>query len=272
MTNVNIDLKVNMISFLMNNFEFLYGEKNGVEIFKANVEDLVFRNQIPYVVRDIVYSIYGIVNTDVYSPERNAEKLYQIESLLRLYKQGVDRKKFILYLKNGLKTGQISKTAGDIIKKIFEIEDLKIADESKKEVKRVNENDVLAAVDSKKSSKPSTPLRKPAEPKVAKDMNVKRDISKFKNDYVSEIYYEYPNPSYDGCSGSQRYLHTKLIDAINRPNDATFKIYYKISDDGCHASYAYMDVPEAYKKEEPKPMSSSVGCSSGGGYNFGRSC
>ena len=268
MTNKNLELKLNMINFLMHNFELLSKEKNGVEIFKANVDDLVNRNQIPYSVRDIVFEIYGIVNTNSYSPSRNEEKLYQITMSMETYKM-ITREKFINHFKKGVKAGQFSKTASDIIRKIFEIDDLNVLEDKK------ISNIPMSTYVPKQSNHQKNPLdnlRKPTEPKIEKSIAVKKDIGKFKKEYLNEIYYEYPNPSFDGCSGSQRYLYTKLIDAINRPNDATFKIYYKISDDGCHSSYAYMDVPEAYKKEEPKPMSSSVGCSSGGGYNFGRSC
>ena len=102
------------------------------------------------------------------------------------------------------------------------------------------------------------------------------DIAQFKSQYVPEIYYEYSNPSYDGCSGSSSELHKKLIDATERPNSATFVIRKLLHDDGCHCSYGFVPVPKEYYKPAPSTRintpttGSAIGCT-GGGYSM-RNC
>lgn len=280
------EMKVNMVKFLMTMFESSADSLENIKtpqvrLFKNNVDELVRRNQIPNSVRNLIYNIYGIVNTDVFKPEMQSNKLMQINMLmmqlgniitvgnassLTLFKKNVE---------NGVKQGSILKSARDIVFEIYDLEEPKVG------MNTVNKNtsmpsDIRPAVKPATAPK-STTANKP-ENKEKKSKDVLADISKFKSQFVPEIYYEYPNPNFDGCSGSLRDAHIKLIDAKTRPEGATFVIYKMIRDDGCHQSYGYFSVPKEYYKPTPAPATrintpttgTAVGCT-GGSYSM-RTC
>ena len=72
------EIKVDMVKFLMTMFEGSSNNANEVKMFKSNVNALVARNQIPSSVRELIYNMYGISNTDTFKPNAQANKLMQI--------------------------------------------------------------------------------------------------------------------------------------------------------------------------------------------------
>lgn len=269
------EIKVNMVKFLMTMFEGSSNNANEVRLFKSNVEELVRRNQIPNSVRNLIYNMYGIANTDTFRPNAQVNKLMQI-NMLMMQVEGVlktgsssNLTNFKNYVDSGVQQGSILKSARDIV---FEIYDL---DSFKK-----NSLDLGAVIDTtpkrptnfstnvKQNNIPNDNKSKAGKSKDGKSKEVQVDIAQFKSQYVPEIYYEYPNPNYDGCSGSSMDKHIKLIDATERPQNAKFVIYKLISDDGCHQTWRYVDVPKEYYKPTPTTQiktptaGSAVGCSS----------
>ena len=107
---------------------------------------------------------------------------------------------------------------------------------------------------------------------------VKEDIARFKSPYVSEIYYEWENPSYDGCSNSQKYKRKKLVDSTERPtvfSKLRFVYYKEIYNDGCHSRYDYIEVPKEWyisaANTTVKAPVSNTGFCTGGGFSM-RNC
>lgn len=274
------EIKVNMVRFLMTMFEGSSNNVNEVRLFKNNVDELVRRNQIPNSVRNLIYNMYGIANTDIFKPNAQANKLMQI-NMLMMQVEGVlktgsssNLTNFKNYVDSGVQQGSILKSARDIV---FEIYDLGggMKNTSNTQTRVQNLGPVLD-VPSYPQGKTQNNDKSVSKGKNNKSKEVQVDIAQFKSQYVPEIYYEYPNPSYDGCSGSSRDLHVKLIDATERPQSATFVIYKLIADDGCHQTRRYVEVPNEYYKPTPTThiktptTGSAVGCT-GGGYSM-RNC
>ena len=274
------EIKVNMVRFLMTMFEGSSNNANEVRLFKNNVDELVRRNQIPNSVRNLIYNMYGIANTDTFKPNAQANKLMQI-NMLMMQVEGVlktgsssNLTNFKNYVDSGVQQGSILKSARDIV---FEIYDLGggMKNTSNTQTRVQNLGPVLD-VPSYPQGKTQNNDKSVSKGKNNKSKEVQVDIAQFKSQYVPEIYYEYPNPSYDGCSGSSRDLHVKLIDATERPQSATFVIYKLIADDGCHQTRRYVEVPKEYYKPTPAThiktptTGSAVGCT-GGGYSM-RTC
>ena len=272
------EIKVNMIKFLMTMFESSADcleniKAPQVRLFKNNVDELVRRNQIPNSVRNLVYSIYGIMNTDTFKPDMQANKLMQINMLMMQLSNILtvgnvaSLTSFKNTVENGVKQGTILKSARDIVFEIYDLDTYRPVSNPQPKQKPVvgainttrppNLGAVIDVADTKKKSK-----------------EVQQDIAQFKSQYVPEIYYEYPNPNFYGCSGSSRDLHTKLIDAKTRPDNATFVIRKLLRDDGCHQSFGFVSVPKEYYNPASVPTTrintpttgSAVGCT-GGGYS-----
>ena len=266
-------IKVDMVSFLMRSFEDYMGNPKGISIFKSNVNDLVNRNQIYPDVRDIVFQIYGIVNTDVFKPTVCEDKVYKINMYISKAKMlGIDSsvlllEKFKLAIDNDLKAGFINRQIKDILYNIFDFN--KIPNESgsvqNKSVKTQTER-----LETKKIDTPSTVMS--SKLTLIEKLKLKgasqeviNDVCLFKDDCLESLYYEYPNVNYDGCSISSPYLHTPLLKALKRPKNSVIKLYEKIGDDGCHTTWAYVDVPADLfrkpKKSTPKGTGKSIsGC------------
>lgn len=271
-------IKINTVKFLMTMFDNLYKESNGVKIFKEQVDELVRRHQIPIVSKNIVYNIYGIVNTDVFKPKAVYDKLAQISWLI----MEADRRrvennneviigKYKRMVDENTKMGRISKSVKDIIYELYDLESVK---------PKSTTNTTIGPINTTKPPLVDIGLKSaPKKTSIGKSKEVLADIDKFKPEYLSVIYYEYLNPSYDGCSGSSKYLYTKLIDAIDKPVGARIRYYTEIYNDGCHSRVDYVDVPTKCCKPKPsvsKPpvvkmpyTDTTVGCSSSGGV---RSC
>lgn len=272
------EIKVDMVKFLMTMFEGSSNNANEVKMFKSNVNALVARNQIPSSVRELIYNMYGISNTDTFKPNAQANKLMQI-NMLMLQMDGVKKTGSIVninnfknYVNNGVQQGTILKSARDIVFEIYDL-DSNIFYNDKKNKPSLQDTTPIGS-NSNTSNNGKATKSKDKNTKLLKSKEVLADIAQFKSQYVPEIYYEYPNPSYDGCSGSSRDLHKKLIDATERPNGATFVIHKLISDDGCHQTWSYVSVPTEYYKPTTSikvpTMGSAVGCT-GGGYSM-RTC
>lgn len=265
------EIKVNMVKFLMTMFETSSDNSGSVRMFKANVEELVRRNQIPNSVKNLIYNMYGIANTDTFKPNAQSNKLMQINMLMmqidNMIKTGhiSELSKFRNNIENGVKQGNILKSARDIVFEIYGWDSVKPSVNSSfkigqnNNIKSQNLGPVIDVDTSSKNSK-------------KKSKEVQQDIAQFKSQYVPEIYYEYPNPNYDGCSGSSMEKHIKLIESTERPIKAKFVIYKMIADDGCHQTWRYIDVPKEYYKpittKNPYPTTSiktpttgsAVGC------------
>lgn len=245
-------IKVDMVSFLMRSFEDYMSNPKGVSIFKSNVNDLVNRNQIYPDVRDIVFQIYGIVNTDVFKPTVCEDKVYKINMYISKSKMlGVDSsilllEKFKLAIDNDLKAGFINKQIKDILYNIFDFN--KIHNEAES-VQNKSVKQQIDRFETKKRDNPSTnvssklTLIEKLKLKGA-SQKVINDVCLFKDDCLESLYYEYPNVNYDGCSNSSPYLHTALLKALRRPKGSVIKLYKKVADDGCHSTWAYIDIPK----------------------------
>lgn len=277
------DIKVNMIKFLMTMFESSCDSRKSVMNFKSNVDELIRRNQIPHEVKTIVYNIYGIQNTDVYKPNIQDNKLMQINMLMmqldNIMANGNTSQlvKMKERIENGVKMGSILKSAKDIIFAIYDLESIDnpfVKAQKSSKPTTLNSHLNLGPINTTRPPISQSPTPKSAGSSIKKSKQVLNDIDKFLPSVVDEIYYKYPNPHYDGCSGSRPYLHTQLISAIDKPNGAVLCLYAVISDDGCHTTRGYKEIPDSYYKNASiakKSISSSVGCTSNMGYG-GRSC
>ena len=268
------EMKVNMVKFLMTMFESSSDNSTAVRQFKLNVDELVRRNQIPNSVRNLIYNMYGIANTDTFKPNAQANKLMQINMLMMQLEnvlQSGDKNNLEVFkrnIENGVKQGSILKSAVDVVFDIYDIQNISMPIKSNIPV-------LEPVIDVSTSSMSVNNVKKTDKPKNSKSKDVQIDIAQFKSQYVPEIYYEYPNPNYDGCSGGSRDLRVKLIDAKSRPVGAKFVIRKLLHDDGCHQSWGYVDVPKEYYKPTPATRintpttGSAVGCT--GGYSM-RTC
>lgn len=275
------DIKIDMVKFLMTMFESSSNNANEVKMFKSNVNALVARNQIPSSVRELIYNMYGISNTDTFKPNAQANKLMQI-NMLMMQMDGVRKTGSIVsinnfknYVNNGVQQGTILKSARDIVFEIYDLDSNIFYNDKKSKPSLQNTTPIgSSSATISKSNSGNSNKTKDKNTKLLKSKEVLADIAQFKSQYVPEIYYEYPNPSYDGCSGSSRDLHVKLIDATERPQGATFVIYKLIADDGCHQTWRYVSVPTEYYKPttsiKTPTTGSAVGCT-GGGYSM-RTC
>ena len=272
------EIKVDMVKFLMTMFEGSSNNANEVKMFKSNVNALVARNQIPSSVRELIYNMYGISNTDTFKPNAQANKLMQI-NMLMMQMDGVRKTGSIVsinnfknYVNNGVQQGTILKSARDIVFEIYDL-DSNIFYNDKKSKPSLQDTTPIGSSSTTSNNGKSTKT-KDKDTKLLKSKEVLADIAQFKSQFVPEIYYEYPNPSYDGCSGYSMDLHKKLIDATERPNSATFVIRKLLHDDGCHQSWGFVSVPAEYYKPTTSikvpTMGSAVGCT-GGGYSM-RNC
>lgn len=250
-------IKINTVKFLMAMFENLCEESNGVKIFKEQVDELVRRHQIPIVSKNIVYNIYGIVNTDVFKPKAVYDKLAQISWLI----MEADRRrvennneviigKYKSMIDENTKMGRISKSVKDIIYELYDLDCIKTKSTTSATIGPINTTKPPLVDIGLKST--------PKKTSLAKSKEVLADISKFKPEYLSAICYEYLNPSYDGCSGSSKYLHIKLIDAVDKPVGARICYYTEIYNDGCHSRFDYVDVPTKCCKPKPPVSKPSI--------------
>ena len=130
------EIKVNMVKFLMTMFETSSDNSTAVRQFKLNVDELVRRNQIPNSVRNLIYNMYGIANTDTFKPNAQANKLMQINMLMMqlenvLYSGNKNNiEVFKNNIENGVKQGSILKSAADIVFDIYDIQNVSISSKS----------------------------------------------------------------------------------------------------------------------------------------------
>ena len=245
-------MKVDMVKFLMTMFDSYKVSSSGVSLFKANVDELVRRNQIPNDVKNLVYSMYGILNTDTYKASANAMKLMQINWMMleieTVYSNSKELSKCIDRINAGVVNKTILKSAKDIV---FEIYDLGASSIS---AIAVDDEDAVDAfiekakqLESKRASVSSS--------RTTVSSAVKADISKIKPEKLSEVYYEYANPNFSGCSTSSRYCHEKLGNCLSKPRGATL-VYRCESGDPCSPTVSYKPIPNSWykpvkKEEEP---------------------
>ena len=243
-------LKIDMVSFLMRSFDDYVGVPNGIAIFKSNIEDLVYRNQIYPEVQNIIYRIYGIVNTNTYKASVCQEKVYKISmylsraDMLKIVENQSATEHFKKCIDNDFKVGFINNQIKDILYDIFDFNVKK-----EETIKQSNKQDsILIPPTIKKSSEIPKSSKKDEliTQLMAKGVSqqVLNDICLFKEEYWDPLYYYYPNENYDGCSNSSPYLHTALLKALIRPKGSVIKLYKKVADDGCHATWAYIDIPK----------------------------
>ena len=290
-------MKVDMIKFLMSMFDVHSKASDGIRIFKSNVDELVRRGQIPNEVRIIVYEMYGIMNTDTYKPQANADKCFQINWLMLELDKAVNNptelSQWAEKLNKWVQSKTILKSARDVLFKIYDLDEVSdygeaddealvdsfIQKASLLEIRREKEQqDVMNSI--RKSSGTST-----VSGKSDATSSVKADIAKIKPEKLGEVYYEYDNPNYTGCSDSSRHAHTKLINATNKPRGAKL-VYKREYGDPCHPCVSYDPIPNSWlkpkkveKKVEPvtrvsTPSSSSISgdpCLTGGGF-YSRHC
>ena len=260
-----LDIKLNTIKFLMTMFDSSCGNSTQVRAYKAQVDELVRRNQLASNIRHIIYSLYGIENTDVFKPNAQNQKLMQVNMLLGMgemaYKDN-RLKAFKGIVEDGVRTNSILKSARDFIFAVFELETL-----SNIETVRPSKS-VTSIIDDTGES----------ELKL-QSTEVKEDIAKIRPKYLGEVYYEYPNPNYNPCRSTSSTSHMRLDDAVSKPKDAIL-VYRTETGDPCHPSISYFPIPKSWYKPEPKPkvetkievkkVNTPIGdpCSGGG---FGRS-
>ena len=235
------ELKVESIKFLMNMFQRNVQNSDNVATFKFNVANLVFRRQVSPEVRDIIYDIYGIANTDVYKPNKQANKLFQLSYLMSDFEGNtlpMDKrlKYYETSINEDVKAGMILASVRDIFFRIY---------------------DIGSKASSSKGQAAPIPTPMPARVAGVKMVElsgyknspqVREDIGKFRKEYLDNIYYRYDNPGYDGCSGSSMYLYSKITETEKKPKGAVLVYHKVVSDDGCHTTWGYVDIPkDAYK-------------------------
>ena len=123
------EIKVNMVKFLMTMFETSSDNSTAVRQFKLNVDELVRRNQIPNSVRNLIYNMYGIANTDTFKPNAQANNLMQI-NMLMMQLENVLHSGNKNNIENGVKQGSILKSAADIVFDIYDIQNVSISSKS----------------------------------------------------------------------------------------------------------------------------------------------
>lgn len=233
-------IKVDSIKFLMTMFDLSLEQGIPIKNFKNNVENLVAKRQISLEVRDIIYSMYGIMNTDVFKPNSVSNKIMQITYLMSCYESSVlsiseRNKSFKRFIEQGVKDGSILVSVKDIIFNIYDLSEMSVQG-------KLATSNIPSRVP--KTLKPITPEDK----LITYSKEVQKDIDSIKREYLDTIYYEYENPSYDGCSGSTPYKYSKLVETSEKPKGATL-CYLKTTDDGCHEYRHYLKVPQEYFKE-----------------------
>ena len=227
------EIKLNTIKFLIGMFNVNVADSTYVKQYKAQIEELVRRNQISPAVQRLIYGLYGIQNTDIYKPSAQANKLLQVNWLMNEGEQAFATNTLSGFKKSveeGYKAKIILKSAKDFIFEAFDFDENREPEKVERPTKNTGPQ-----------------IREVAEVKVTKSKEVLADIAKFKEGYLDDIYYEYDNPSYTGCTGESRTLHRRLSSAIDKPNGAVL-VYQSEEGDPCHPRYIYTKVPiEAYK-------------------------
>jgi hypothetical protein len=232
-----LDIKLNTIKFLMTMFDSSCGNSTQVRAYKAQVDELVRRNQLSSNIRHLIYSLYGIENTDVFKPNAQNQKLMQVNMLLGMgemaYKDN-RLKAFKGIVEDGVRTNSILKSARDFIFAVFELE-------------------TLSNFETVRPSKSVTSIIDDMEESDLKlqSAEVKADIAKIRPKYLGEVYYEYPNPNYNPCRSSSSTSHARLDNSVSRPKDAIL-VYRKEEGDPCHPSISYHPIPKSWYKPEPK--------------------
>ena len=274
-----LDIKLNTIKFLMTMFDSSCGSSSQVKAYKSQVEELVRRNQLSPAIKRLIYSLYGIENTDVFKPNTQAQKLMQVNMLMGMgewaYKDNGLRG-FKGVVDDGVKSGSILKSARDFIYAVFELDSLKTSSVNTFIDRPELNNDEIEPIKSEgRKRKVSEVLENKgtSDRVLMRSAEVKADIAKIKPEYLSEVYYEWENPNYTGCSGESRTLHARLDNAVSKHKGATL-VYRKEIGDPCLHNAIYYEIPKSWYKPEPKPepkrVNTPIGdpCSGGG---FGRS-
>lgn len=237
-----------MVAFLMRSFEDYKNSSVNIGVFKNNVDDLVNRNQIYPDVRDIIYQIFGIVNTNVFKPTVCQEKIYKINMYISKVKMlgfNLDSNK-IEELKQSIekdyKLGFINKQIKDILYDIFDL-NATVNKKQRLENEEKSKKVTLSFIEGLKLKGVS--------------QEVINDICLFKEAYLEYLYYYYPNDTDDKYKKSiNPYLSICLLKALKRPKGSVIKYYKKIADGPCASTWDFVDVPkEAFLKpkiETPK--------------------
>ena len=243
--NVNNELviKIQMVRFLMQMFErsISMDTSSGVKVFKARVEDLVCRNQIPVDVKLLVYKIYGIQNTDVFVFQKVQNKLMQLNWLMMdadscnlVYMSSDKKKAYLENLNKQVKGNVVLKSVRDIMVEMYNLGGTSVVEEP------IFERPIQNKSNSKVENDKEGYIYK-TESGIQRENSVIKDIMKIKEEYLKNMYYVYPNPSYDGCSGSSSGLVQNLLKSISKPVGAKL-LYREESSDGCHTSYSYQEI------------------------------
>lgn len=245
-------IKIDMVTFLMNMFEIQCQKSDDISLFKRNVNEMVRRNQISMEVRDIIFDIYGIKNTDIYRAATQNDKLVKLQFIMNdialnnlVYEIKDEQLAYKSFIDDLFKRNEITKTVKDLLYRIYDFDSL----HNSRLVGKVN----ITTPPTKKVAPASSKM---SMPKVQKEAEVLRDIEMFKPEFLDDIYYVYDNPSYTGCCGEQRYLKTCITAAIKKPVGSVLKMWGVIHDDGCHASYGFLEIPDEYYKSKTTKDSS----------------
>ena len=271
-----LDIKLNTIKFLMTMFDSSCGNSSQVLNYKIQVEELVRRNQLSPAIKRLIYSLYGIENTDVFKPSIQSQKLMQVNMLMGMGEMAYKDNRLMAFkgiIDDGVKSGSILKSARDFIFGVFELDTIKTSSEYNSSVGLNEEPEIKKTEARKKKVSEVLDSKNTSERVLTRSAEVKADIAKIKPEYLSEVYYEWENPSYTGCSGESRTLHARLDNAVSKHKGATL-VYRKEIGDPCLHNAVYYDIPKSWykpeSKPEPKRVNTPIGdpCSGGG---FGRS-
>lgn len=242
--------KINTIKFLMNMFESGYMNTDKVSLFKNNMNEMCRRGQISIEVMNIIYDIYGIQNTDVYKESVQSEKLFRLHFIMNdidlnniVTASLEEQKRYKEFIDEMCKKNEITKVVKDLLYRIYDFDTL----EKYREPLVGKINTVVRSGKVDPTVVPKTNIKREAA--------VLKDIEMFNSNFLDEICYVYENPSYDGCSGSSKYIHTMLKDAIRKPAGSVLKRYAVIYDDGCHIRKGYTDIPSSYYRSTKKTTS-----------------
>lgn len=267
--------KISTIKFLMTMFESsiqsggAYRNKNSYDMimFKNNLEQLAMRRQITPEIQRIVLRIYGIENTNIYKPNVVGDKLVQINWLMMQVDSYIaneawsELKKFMKVMEDGVTNKTISKAAKELVYAIYDLNSLDFSTNGSLGGTRGSApNPVVGPIN---TTNPPGAIHiglGRGGTRISSSTNipavVQSDLNKYKSAYWDRLYYEYDNPSYDGCSGSSRLLHTPLESATKKPKGA--KVVFKLNyDDGCISRDRYIDPPSHVFADPPAPTASS---------------
>lgn len=211
--------KIMSVKFLMNMFEGMYCGADGVKMFKANVNNLVSQGQIKVEVRDIIYNIYGVENSNTFYENRVANKLMQVKFLMSTVESMSNIPNGLeLFRKQLIEQTRQGAVAENVKEIIFQIYDL--------------------------STTPSISQTVTPIPKT--QQNKPETISKENLDIA---YYRFVS-SDDGCHRS--YGYKKVTETPVRP--VSSEIVYKTSDgDGCSRSPSFSSIPPAPPQKSSTP-------------------